>query len=494
MRNKMPKPKRNIRILTNSEVLIVSLILLLVFVLGMFITGRVMVSKQKTNGVETALSANATEIKTKTVKEAEATVMSTGDVLIHDPIYNSVKNSDGTFDFSSCFKYLKNVVSSADYSVLNMECTLTDGSSGYSGFPLFKTPDSLVQSLKEIGFDMAITANNHSADSGSEGVIRTAKVIRDAGLAQTGTKTSSNEKNYKIVTVNGINIGFINYTYGVINQNGRVSLNGNTALTAEVSKCINVFDYAKLNDFYKSAEKDIAEMKKDGAEAVLFYLHWGTEYNTKQNEIQETMAQKLAEFGADAIIGGHPHVIQPFKTILGKDGKKVPCLYSMGNFISNQRKNIMDDSRGYTEDGILFNITLHRNSDGKVFVKSCSYVPLWVNLYTVDSKRHYEVLPLHDLSNPEALGLNKISNGLKQATASKERTDSLVKSGIDEFNSGFNVQTQEPSTQKIKPNERTTGLMTTTDYVELTTEPTTGAETTTEKSSALQNEKQTKTN
>lgn len=493
MRNKIPKPEKNIRILTNSEVLIVSILLLIVFLFGMFITGKVMLSKQKKMTGAAVSNANASDVKTKTVKEAEATIMSTGDVLIHDPIYNSVKNSDGTFDFSSCFRHLKTVVSSADYSVFNMECTLADGSTGYSGFPIFKTPDSLVPSLKDVGFDMAITANNHSADSGSEGVIRTAKVIRAAGLDQTGTKTSSSEKNYKIITVNGINIGMINYTYGVINQNGRVSLNGNAALTSEVSKCINVFDYSKLNDFYQSAEKDIAAMKNDGADAVIFYLHWGTEYNIKQSEIQETIAKKLAELGVDAIIGGHPHVIQPFKTIKGKDGKRVPCIYSMGNFISNQRKNIMDDSRGYTEDGILFNLTFHRNSDGKVFVKSCSYIPLWVNLYTADSKRHYEVVPLHDLSNPDALGLNKISNGLKQATASKERTDSLVKSGIDEFNAGLGGQAEESTTPKIKPNERTTGLMTTTDYVELTTEPT-SVETTAEKSSSSQSDKRIKTN
>lgn len=492
MRKGIQKPKKSIRILTNSEVLIVSVLLLVVFIFGMFITGRVMISKQKKIMGETVSGANSAEVKTKTVKEAEATVMSTGDVLIHDPIYNSVKNGDGSFDFSSCFKHLKSVVSSSDYSVFNMECTLTDGSTGYSGFPIFKTPDSLASSLKDVGFDMAITANNHSADSGSEGVIRTAKVIRTAGLDQTGTKTVSSEKNYKIITVNGINIGMINYTYGVINPNGRVSLNGNTALSTEVSKCINVFDYSKLNDFYKIAENNITEIKNDGADAIIFYMHWGTEYNTKQSEIQEAMAKKLAELGADAIIGGHPHVIQPFKTITGKDGKRVPCIYSMGNFISNQRKNIMDDSRGYTEDGILFNITFHRNSDGKVFVKSCSYVPLWVNLYMENSKRHYEVVPLHDLSNPDSLGLNKISGGLKQASASKERTDSLVKSGIDEFNAGLGGNTEEISTQKLKPNERTTGLMTTTDYVELTTEPL-STETTKQAVSSSQSDKNKKT-
>lgn len=154
----------------------------------------------------------------------------------------------------------------------------------------------------------------------------------------------------------------VNYTYSNIPDDGVVSVNGIPS-TSVNSKLINVFDYNKLENFYNEQTETIYEMKQVGVDKIIYYMHWGNEYQLRPNAAQQAIAQKLCDLGVDIIVGGHPHVIQPMD-VLHSDisGKDTVCIYSVGNSISNQRQEIMDIKSGHTKDGVSFTVTLTKYS------------------------------------------------------------------------------------------------------------------------------------
>ncbi len=377
------------------------------------------------------------------VKISEATIGSTGDVLIHVPIFNAAYSSASkTYDFSNIFTCIKDKIESYDYFVANLETTLAGNENGrkYTGYPCFNTPDAIVDALKSAGVDCLLTANNHCYDTGSTGVKRTQETVKAAGLDYTGTRQSQSGKKYLVKDVNGINIGMICYTYETkTSGENRKALNG--ILVDEASAgLINSFAYEKLDKFYTDIKSQISKMKKEGADVLVAYLHWGNEYQLEANSYQKEIAQKLCDLGVDVIIGGHPHVVQPVDLITSTDGKhKMVCVYSMGNMVSNQRRNLMGLKTGNTEDGMIFEMTVSKYSDGSVYFEKINVVPTWVNLYTSGGKSVYSIVPLDgDFSaNKDSLGLSKTSNGLSLAEGSFERTMKLVSDGVKKSNSYF---------------------------------------------------------
>ncbi len=363
-----------------------------------------------------------------------ANVLSTGDILIHEPLLNGASNGDGTYDFSRSFYYVSKKVKDADFAVCNLELTFGGANKKYSSFPLFNTPDSLADALKGAGFNLLLTANNHSYDTGIEGLKRTPQIIAQKGLLSTGSRANVTDNLYLVKEINGIKIGFLNYTYETPSDSmGRKALNGNF-LSAEANDLINTFNYDKLDEFYSDVQAKMSAMKKDGAEAIILYLHWGTEYQITQNDYQKTIAKKMCDLGIDILIGGHTHVIQPLEIVTGEStSNKMPCLYSMGNALSNQRIALMDLKTGHTEDGILLYTTFTKYSNGEVKLTKLDYVPTWVNIATVDSRKIHQIIPLDNIMNlTDNLGLTKQT--AVSAKNSYERTKKLVGSGIDEFN------------------------------------------------------------
>ena len=173
------------------------------------------------------------------------------------------------------------------------------------------------------------------------------------GFDVIGTRSDEEQKKYLIKDIKGIKVGFINYGYETIRQNGKKALNG-VVLDESVAPLVNSFDYDNKQAFYDEVEEILTSMKNEGAEFFVVYIHWGNEYRTKQNSHQEEIAQNLCELGIDVIIGAHPHVLQPADVITSEDtGKKTLCFYSLGNFISNQRIEYMNLKTGHTEDGIM---------------------------------------------------------------------------------------------------------------------------------------------
>ncbi len=372
-----------------------------------------------------------------------ASVGTMGDLLMHTPIflpqYNpETYNSDGTYNFDSVFEHLTAYTSELDYAVANLETTLcgTDNGYPYHGYPNFNCPDAIVDGAKNAGFDMLLTANNHSYDTSLVGYKRTLEVIRGQGLATLGTYASADETKWTITEVNGIKIGMLCYTYAYsVTEDGRPSLNGMPHI-AEVGLC-NYFHSSNLPKFYSEVEGYLQEMKEAGAEATMLFIHWGVEYKTNPNEQQMTMAQQLCDLGIDVIVGGHPHVIEPIdllESTVDPEHKTV-IIYSTGNAVSNQRTGGSDlFPAGYVEDGILFSVTFEKYSDGTVYLAGAEALPTWVNKFNNENgKLEYNILPLDYDRFSEWQTLFGISeNTLSSAEKSYNRTMDLVGAGLEE--------------------------------------------------------------
>lgn len=396
---------------------------------------------------------DGTEVPTEETPQlvSTATVLSTGDILMHGKVINSGKQDDGSYNFDSIFQYVKSYSQAADFSVANLETTLcgTDNGYAYAGNPKFNCPDAIVDSLKGAGFDMLLTANNHADDTSLVGYKRTLNVVREKGLDTLGTYLSADEQKWTIEEVNGIKIGMVCYTYSDgFSQNGYPLLNYN-----EVGEngILNYFTYDKLPEFYTQLQGYLDEMKAAGAEATVVYLHWGEEYKWKTGEgpnaNQTAMAQKLCDMGVDVIVGGHPHVVQPVDLLTsGTDAEhKTIVLYSMGNAVSNQRKEEMQQSEptGHTEDGVLFCVTFAKYSDGSVCVDSAELIPTWVNMHANSGATEYNILPLEESTAAQwqaQFGLTDTQ--LANAKASFDRTQALTLTGMEKVQSYLAQQKQ----------------------------------------------------
>lgn len=370
-----------------------------------------------------------------------ATVGSSGDILIHSPILSNAKTSGGEYDFSNMLTQISSYFSAYDYMVANLEvpCGGTAGGE-YRGYPTFNCPDSILDAFKNAGLDMFLTANNHTYDTGYSGLLRTQSVIKERNIDYTGTRESADGAKYLLKDINGIKIGFACYTYETkAAVSDRKALNG-ILLSEAAGPLVNSFNYDKLDEFYTEAQNSYDKMIKEGADAVIFYVHWGNEYQRTMTKQQTAMAQKLADIGVDVIVGGHPHTVQPFDTLTGVNGNKTVCIYSVGNLVSNQRKALMDSDghSGHTEDGMIFEVKFEKWSTGETKIADVDILPLWVNLKTVGSKRVYEIAPL-DLSVSDWSKLGLSGSALKEAKASYNRTMKLVGEPLNEYRNSLGL-------------------------------------------------------
>ena len=365
-----------------------------------------------------------------------ATLGATGDILMHMPCVNPALQADGSYNFDSYFHNLSSYVQAVDYAVANLETTLAGTAYKYSGYPQFNCPDGIIPSLKSAGFDMMLTANNHTYDTRSTGFFRTQEIIAQYGLDHIGTKPDAQTDSYLIKDINGIKVGMICYTYETDASADKISLNGNAPLTNEEEPLINVFLKDDVAGFSADLAENITDMEADGAEAIVLYIHWGEEYQTKQNNQQKAMAQAACDLGVDVIVGGHPHVIQPLDLLTSTkdDTHKTVCLYSTGNALSNQRIEHMNLKTGHTEDGIFFSFTFVKYSDGTVRVEDVEVLPLWINLHTSTGKTVYDILPLDQALTDWKTAFSLTDSTLTQAKNSYDRTMKIVGGGLEKIN------------------------------------------------------------
>ena len=354
-------------------------------------------------GNKTSQSSSAEKEK-KENKVATVNILCAGDVMAHAPNITSALQSDGPYDFSDNYEYVEEYIQNADLALCNMETTFKGGKP--QGYPLFNAPDSLADAVKGAGFDVAFTSNNHMMDTGFDGMQRTLEILREAGLRTVGSRLEGEEKRYDVVKVNGVKIGFVAYTYETTQTAGTaVTINGNP-ISEESRELINSFNYHDLEtEDYDRIGTDISNCRKDGADVVVCYLHWGNEYEKTPNTSQEEMAQELANRGVDVIFASHPHVLQKIDVVTSaKGGQKVPVFYSLGNYISNQRTETL--SNKYTEYGAMGIVKLTVRTDkNKIQTESVSVIPVWVDKYqSGKGTLEYRIIPLDsDLSTNQAL-------------------------------------------------------------------------------------------
>lgn len=328
--------------------------------------------------------------------KSTVTICAAGDAMVHETQLKSAKKSDGGYDFTGYFKYVEKYFKAADIALVNLETVLAGPDRGYDGFPLFNTPDEFAYALKQAGITDVCTSNNHSVDMGGKGLKRTVEVLKGQGLEVFGTRKSLEEKSYIIKEVKGIKIGLMAYTYETeLAEKGKY-ING-IYINEETAALIDSFNYKKLDRDLREIEKRVRKMKEEGAEVIIAYMHWGDEYQLKENDYQRTMAKALCNYGVDIIFGNHPHVVQPVTLMKSDaDGRDTFVAYAMGNLISNQREETLPSigNRKYTENSILLNVTIEKDFDsGKISIKNAEYVPLWVNKFSSGDKYKFEIVP-----------------------------------------------------------------------------------------------------
>ena len=405
---------------------------------------------QETVAIPTVPPTEATVPETTVPKEPEhvvstATILSIGDLLMHGQLITDAQQADGSYDFNYIFPYITPYVTAADYAAANLEVTLAGPSRPYQGYPMFNSPDAIVDAAKNAGFDMLLTANNHMYDSGEDGFLRTVRTIREKGLTALGTREEAEEPAYTVQDINGIKVGMVCYTYEQRPENyrsDRVYLNKNI-LSATCSALVNSFVGTELDPFYTEIGGILEQMRNDGAEATVMFIHWGVEYQLTQNAEQQQIAQKLCDLGFDVIVGGHPHVVQPVELLESTvdPEHRTVCLYSMGNAVSNQRQGELTSiTTAHTEDGAMFSMTFSKYSDGTVYLEDVALIPTWVRAIDVNGNtvvrrsgtiRRYEILPLDDSLRSqwqEQFGID--SSTLAQCADSWQRTMDITGAGL----------------------------------------------------------------
>jgi len=308
---------------------------------------------------------NSQEKNADTEQETSARIMANGDLLYHIPIYRTALKDDGSYDFHENFDYVKPWLKQADLVIGDFEGTVNKDHY-LAGYPLFNAPGEVMDAIKDAGYQVLDLAHNHILDSQIEGVFSTADAIEKTGMTPIGVYTHEPREKAPIVIkeVNGIKIALLAYSYG---------FNG-------IEEYISKEDYDNhLSDLNEDKMKAEIERAEKEADITIIMPQMGIEYQLEPTEEQKQLYHKMIDWGADIIFGGHPHVVEPAETV-EKDGDKKLIIYSMGNFISNQRIETMQDEENakWTERGVLMDVTIKKKA-GKTIIETAQAHPSWVN-------------------------------------------------------------------------------------------------------------------
>jgi len=292
-----------------------------------------------------------------------------GDIMGHNEQIVSAENPEThTYNYDSVFQYIKPVITEADIAIANFEVTLAGRP--YTGYPQFSSPAALAAACKNAGIDYLATANNHSADRGKKGLIGTINRLDSIGIPHTGTfldMAARDSLSPLLIKKNGISIALLNYTYGT---------NG---IRIPKPVIVDSLDIQVITS-------DVIKAKENEADLIILFLHWGTEYDTVPSKSQTELAGYFQSLGVDMIIGSHPHVLQRMEsvkdTVSEKESVKV---YSMGNFVSNQRKP-------KTDGGAMVKIELEWDGE-KYVISNTGYYLTWVYTPIVNHRKKFFILP-----------------------------------------------------------------------------------------------------
>lgn len=388
----------------NKKIFIIFLMIAMLTVISLFIYGR---SKQRNNyetekiqeeqnleivdNTENEINKDEPKEENNEIKEDTNIKMAViGDIMCHNSQYKDAYDSkNNTYDFSYVFSDIKEYISSADIAIGNLETTFAGKERGYSNYPRFNTPEQLATNLKDFGIDVVSTANNHCMDTNYTGLVSTLKYLDEAGISHTGTNETEEQQNQILVKdVKGVKIAFLSFTYGT---------NGIT-IPVDKSFAVNLIDEDLILRQIKLA-------KEQNPDLICVSMHWGIEYQLKQNQEQEKLKDLLFNNGVDIILGSHPHVLQPMKneTITLDDGSTKDCfvIYSLGNFMSGQTKE-------NTRSSVILNIDITKSGEtGKTKLNKVEYIPIYMYKSPTARVHKYKILDIEKtLSNFES-GIDK---------------------------------------------------------------------------------------
>ena len=333
-----------------------------------------------------------------------ARVVANGDILCHDALYYTAKKSDGGYDFNPFFEYVKPWVEGADLAIGDYEGTISD-KHPLGGYPLFNAPIEIADTMKDLGYDVVDLAHNHILDTGLYGLKYTNKVFKDRGLDVVGVHVDKKRSEDKILIkeVNGIKIAILAYAYGYNGMEANLTAEEHNNYLADLNE-------EKMKEEIQRAEKE--------ADITIVMPQMGVEYRLQPTEEQKVLYRKMIDWGADVIFGGHPHVIEPAETV-EKDGDKKFIIYSMGNFISNQRMERMDNK--WPERGLLMDVTFEKNN-GKTIIKTVKAHPTLV--YSKLNGRNMNGIALYDY---KVMVLEDFIDGGKH----RDKLDEKMKGKVD---------------------------------------------------------------
>ncbi len=401
-----------------------AVILALVLLLVLIVSGARACSRHR----EQRAAELAAEKRAK-ANSGDASIGFTGCMLLHSPILDRYKTEDGQYDFSEPYQYIKEYYEKPDIMVCEMEGSISDDESGYYGHPLFRYPADIADNLADAGIDLQLLATNHIYDGMSAGLHTTLNTYEESGIAYAGIRSDSEKRRWTIMKAGPVKVGIVDYTYGTPESFNAIRVEEQDA------ELINMFKETDPAQFYSEAAEQVAAMKIMGADLVVYFLHWGAEYELEPSGDQTAIAQELCNLGVDAVIGGHPHVEQPIDVLQSEDGShKMFCIYSVGNALSNQREDNTMTSH-HCEDGLILTFKLHKDRKGRVTFKDIAVTPTWVWRGSEESEEEdeklydYAILPLDKTDKLEKL--TGIKGVRKDAEASRERTMEIVGEGLE---------------------------------------------------------------
>lgn len=304
---------------------------------------------------------------------ARITLLFGGDLMQHITQINAARVDGDKYDYTDCFALVRPLIEEADIAIGNFEVTL--GGKPYRGYPCFSAPDEYVLAIRDAGFDVLLTANNHCLDSGRKGLERTIRMLDSLHIPHCGTYTTpeARQKDYPLlIEKKGFRLALLNYTYGT---------NG---LTVKQPNVVNYIDTTTI-------AKDILSAKAMQPDAIICCIHWGNEYQTHQNREQEHLADWLLAHGVTHIIGSHPHVVQPIEVRGTEETGRHLVVYSLGNYLSNMMNKNCDG-------GLM--VTLELEKDSTTRMKDASYQLVWVSRPIVSHKKVHRLIPT---SYPDSL-------------------------------------------------------------------------------------------
>lgn len=263
----------------------------------------------------------------------QAVISFVGDILIHKALYQAVVSE--TKHFNQIWKKTDSLIQKADFSVANLEGPAALGidkngkDKGDIGFVydddvysgtnyIFNYHPRILSDLKDSGIDLVTSANNHSTDRFSIGIDKTISAARSISFPTVGTRKSDepNGEYFKIVPVKNMRVAFVGCTEYI-----NIPDNDNQVLFCENEKIFKII-------------KEVSS--RPDVDALVVLPHWGVEYSHVPREYQKEYARRYLDAGAIAVMGSHPHVLQPWEKYTTKDGRETLILYSLGNFVASQ--------------------------------------------------------------------------------------------------------------------------------------------------------------